>query len=380
MKLVAKTLYGLENILSEELRNLGAEEITPANRAVIFSGNMDLIYKVNYQSRIALTVLMQLSEFRILTVKDLYNSALKVSWNQYMDVKDTFSIVAVVKSPLFDNSMYAGLVVKDAIADYFRKKTGRRPSVDPKEPKILVNLHISNDLVTISLDSSVVPLYKRGYRKEQTEAPLNEVLAAGILKISGWNAKADLLDPMCGSGTIPIEAGMIACNVPPGKARSFFGFQKWKNFDQDQFDKLKEQEDAKISSSPVSISGSDISLPAVKIARSNVIRAGLEGEVKIMPDDFQQVTPRNKNTVIFLNPPYGQRLITEDPEALYGLIGTTLKHRFSGCEAWVISSNREAVKSVGLKPTVKYTLFNGALECTLLKYELYEGSHKASKI
>ena len=380
MKLVAKTLYGLENILAEELSNLGAEDISPANRAVIFSGNMDLIYRVNYQSRIALTVLMQLSEFRILTVKDLYNSALAVNWNQYMCEKDTFSVVAVVKSPLFDNSMYAGLVVKDAIADYFRKKTGRRPSVDPKEPKILVNLHISNDQVTISLDSSVVPLYKRGYRKEQTDAPLNEVLAAGILKISGWNAKSDLLDPMCGSGTIPIEAGMIACNVPPGKARSFFGFQKWKNFDQDQFDRIKEKEDAKISSSPISISGSDISLPAVKIARSNVIRAGLEGEVKIMPDDFQQVTPRNKETVIFINPPYGQRLITEDPEALYGLIGTTLKHRFSGCEAWVISSNREAIKSVGLKPTAKYTLFNGALECTLLKYELYEGSHKASKI
>lgn len=379
MKLVAKTLYGLESILAEELRGLGAEEIVPANRAVIFSGNMDMIYKVNYQSRIALSVLMQISEFRILTAKDLYNSAMKINWNQFMDVKDTFSVVAVVKSPLFDNTLYAGLVVKDAIADYFRKKTGRRPSVDPKEPKILVNLHISNDLVTISLDSSVVPLYKRGYRKEQTEAPLNEVLAAGILKLSGWNAKSDLLDPMCGSGTIPIEAGMVACNIPPGKARSFFGFQKWKNFDEDHFNKIKEEEDKKISSSAVSITGSDISMEAVKIARSNVIRAGLEGEVKIMPEDFQHMNPRNKETIIFINPPYGQRLVSEDPESLYGLIGTTLKHKFNGCEAWVISSNREAIKSVGLRPAIKYTLFNGALECTLLKYELYEGSLKVSK-
>jgi putative N6-adenine-specific DNA methylase len=380
MKLVAKTLYGLENVLAEELRVMGAEEITPANRAVIFSGNMDLIYKINYQSRIALSVLMQIAEFRILTSKDLYNNTLKLNWNQFMDVNDTFSVVAVVKSPLFDHTGYAGLVVKDAIADYFRKRSGRRPSVDTKEPKILVNLHISNDLATISLDSSLVPLYKRGYRKEQTEAPLNEVLAAGILKLSGWNAKSDLLDPMCGSGTIPIEAGMIACNIPPGKARTFFGFQKWKNFDQDNFDKIKKQEDGKISSSPVNISGSDISMIAVKIARSNVIRAGLEGEVKIMPDDFQHINPRNKKTMIFINPPYGQRLVSEDTESLYGLIGTILKHRFSGCEAWVISSNREAIKSVGLKPAVKYTLFNGALECTLLKYELYEGSHKFSKI
>jgi putative N6-adenine-specific DNA methylase len=380
MRLVAKTLYGLENVLAEELRNLGADEITPANRAVIFAGNMDLIYKINYQSRIALSVLMQIAEFKILTVKDLYNNTLKLNWNQYMDVRDTFSVVPVVKSPFFDHTGYAGLVVKDAIADYFRKKSGRRPSVDTKEPKILVNLHISNDLVTISLDSSVVPLYKRGYRKEQTEAPLNEVLASGIIKLSGWNAKSDLLDPMCGSGTIPIEAGMIACNIPPGKSRNFFGFQNWKTFDQDHFDKVKEHEDSLISASPVSITGSDISLEAVKIARSNVIRAGLEGEVKIIPDDFQHLNPRNKNTIIFINPPYGQRLVSEDPESLYGLIGTTLKHRFNGCEAWVISSNREAIKSVGLKPTAKYTLFNGALECTLLKYELYEGSLKKSKI
>jgi putative N6-adenine-specific DNA methylase len=281
---------------------------------------------------------------------------------------------------MFDHTGYPGLVVKDAIADFFRKKNGRRPSVDAKEPKILVNLHISNDLVTISLDSSVVPLYKRGYRKEQTEAPLNEVLAAGILKLSGWDARSDLLDPMCGSGTIPIEAGMIACSIPPGKARNFFGFQNWKNFDQDQFDKVRLQEDSQIGSSPVTITGSDISLSAVKIARSNVIRAGLEGEVKIMPEDFQHLTPRDKKTVLFINPPYGQRLISEDPESLYGLIGTTLKHRFNGCEAWIISSNREAIKSIGLKPSIKYTLFNGALECTLLKYELYEGSHKTSKI
>ena len=380
MKLVAKTLYGLEKILADELKDLGVEDITLANRAVVFSGNMDTIYKVNYSSRLALSVLMQIAEFKILTAKDLYNSVLKLNWNQYMEVKDTFSVVPVVKSPLFDHTGYAGLVVKDAIADYFRNKTGKRPSVDTKEPKIVVNLHISNDLVTISLDSSVVPLYKRGYRKEQTEAPLNEVLAAGILKLSGWDVRTDLLDPMCGSGTIPIEAGLMACCIPPGKARSFFGFQKWKTFDQDHFNKIKEDEDKKICSSPVTISGSDISMQAVKIARTNVLRAGLEGEVKIMPEDFQNLTPRDKTTTVFLNPPYGQRLVSDDPESLYGLIGTTLKHRFSGCEAWVISSNREAIKSVGLKPTVKYTLFNGALECTLLKYELYEGTLKRPKI
>ena len=240
MKFVSKTLYGLEKVLSEELISLGAVNVHVLNRAVLFEGDMGLLYKVNYCARTALSVLMPVADFRIRSKEDLYKAGTKVEWDRYMNPDDTFSIVPVVNSPHFAHTGYPGLLLKDAIADTFRKKTGRRPSVDTNDPGLLINLHISNDQVTISLDSSVVPLFKRGYRQEQALAPLNEVLAAGILLLSGWNATADLLDPMCGSGTFPIEAGLLACKIPPGKFRKFFGFQKWKDFDEDTFQKVKQ--------------------------------------------------------------------------------------------------------------------------------------------
>jgi len=379
MRFVAKTLYGLEKVLSEELISLGALEVQTGNRAVLFKGDMNLLYRANYCVRTALSILMPIAEFRIRSKDDLYNEGLKIEWARFMDPDDTFSIVPVINSPHFGHTGYAGLILKDALADSFRNKTGRRPSVDSGDPRILINLHISNDLATISLDSSVVPLFKRGYRQEQTVAPLNEVLAAGIVLLSGWNMSASLTDPMCGSGTIPIEAGLIACNIPPGKFRQFFGFQRWKDFDEDLFEKIKHDCNSQIVLSSVKIFGSDISEQTLQHARANVAKAELSDAISLEVSDFKNLKSVDDNGFVFLNPPYGQRIQPEEIDLLYSMIGTTLKHNFAGTTAWLITSNKESLKHVGLKPREKHTLFNGALECVLLKYEMYKGTKKQEK-
>ena len=377
MNFVAKTLFGLEKVLAEELSGLGAKDIDIANRAVIFSGDMTLLYKVNYMSRTALSVLMPVMEFWIKSADDLYRKCLQIKWDQLMDVNNTISITPVVQSKLFNHTGYAGLKLKDAIADYFRDITGRRPNVNSSDPDILINLHISNNKVTVSLDSSVIPLYKRGYRQDQTAAPLNEVLAAGMLLISGWNASTNLIDPMCGSGTITIEAGLIASNIPAGKFRKYFGFQKWKGYDQDLFRKVVEDGESGIRKAPVKIFGSDISELAISQAVKNVNTAGLKDTVSLNVMDFKTLRINEDKGVIFINPPYGERLLRDDTDALYSMIGTTLKHNFHGYTAWLISSNKESIKHIGLKSKEKHTLFNGALECQFMKYELYQGSLKS---
>jgi|WetSurMetagenome_2_1015567.scaffolds.fasta_scaffold08717_4 putative N6-adenine-specific DNA methylase len=378
MKFVAKTLYGLEQVLAEELISLGATDVQQGNRAVLFQGGKSLLYTVNYCSRTALSVLVPVSEFRIRSKDDLYKAGKKIDWDQYLDSDNTFAIVPVVNSPHFGHTGYPGLILKDALVDYFRERTGHRPSVNSDNPDLLINLHISNDAVTISLDSSVIPLFKRGYRQEQTVAPLNEVLAAGILLMSGWNSSVTLSDPMCGSGTIPIEAALIAGKIPPGKFRKFFGFQRWKDFDEDLFEKIKLEYLGKIINPPISIYGSDISDQAVQIARSNIEKAGLNDFISLSISDFKDLKSPDENGFVFINPPYGQRIQPEEIDLLYGMIGTTLKHSFPGTTAWLITSNKESVKHIGLKPREKHTLFNGALECLLLKYEMYKGSKRAS--
>jgi putative N6-adenine-specific DNA methylase len=379
MKLVAKTLYGLENVLAGEITLLGGTDVKTVNRAVTFNGDKQLIYKINYCARTALSVLMPVGDFRLKSKDDLYKGGMKIDWSMFMDADDTFSIAPVINSTHFSHSGYAGLLLKDAVADFFRDKTGRRPSVNTEDPDILLNLHISNDQVTISIDSSVIPLFKRGYRQEQAVAPLNEVLAAGILLISGWNASATLTDPMCGSGTIPIEAGLIACNIPPGKFRKFFGFQKWKDYDEVLFSSIKHTCEESVIKSQVKIFASDIAENAVAQTKNNITRAGLESVISVDRSDFKDLICTDSQGYVFLNPPYGQRLQPEELDGLYGMIGTTLKHNFHGNTAWLITSNKESLKNVGLKPAKKYTLFNGALECTLLKYELYQGSRKQLK-
>lgn len=379
MKLIAKTLYGLENTLARELKNLGAKNITPVNRAVVFEGDLYLLYKVNYFARTALSVLKEIAEFRVRSADDIYKSSLGIEWDQYLDPEKTFSVVPVVHSPIFSHTGYAGLLLKDAIADWFRQKTGKRPSVDTNDPDIVFNLHVSNNQATLSVDSSVIPLFKRGYRKEQGPAPLNEVLAAGILLISGWHGEVPLLDPMCGSGTIAVEAALIACNIPPGRFRNHFGFQRWPDYNPGLFEKLISECNEQEVNPGVQISCSDIDEDAVLIARKNISTSGLSDLISVEQNDFQDLKRIHDNGFIIMNPPYGERL-KPDMAILYGMIGTTLKHNFPGYKAFLLSSDMEALKHVGLKYSEKITLYNGSLECALVKYELYAGSKKRASI
>ncbi len=376
MKYIAKTLYGLEEVLAGELRELGIKEVNILNRAVSFSGDKETMYRVNYCARTALSVLLHVSGFRIRSKEDLYRKSSEIEWADFMDPENTFSVVSVVNSKIFQHSAYPGLVVKDAIADYFRKRSGRRPGIDTREPSVIVNLHISNDYVDISLDSSGDPLYKRGYRTTTTEAPLNEILAAGILHISNWNASASLTDPMCGSGTIPVEAGMIACRIPPGKFRATFGFTRWNDYDEKLFDRIKKETNEHICPSPVSITASDVSEQAVKQTIINIRNAGLSDSIKVNLSDFKDIRPKEEEGYLFLNPPYGERLKPEDLDELYRIIGTALKHNFSGYRAWVITTQKEYLGYIGLKTNSKRILYNGPLKCILAEYEMYSGTRK----
>jgi len=376
MRLIAKTLFGLEKTLCNELIELGVKVPEPVNRAVVFEGDQYLLYKVNYFARTAISVLVQVAEFRIRSGDDLYRNSLRIDWKKYLDPDRTFSVVPVVHSPIFRHTGYAGLLLKDAIADWFRQKDGRRPSVDPENPDTVFNLHISNDQATVSVDSSVIPLFKRGYRKEQGQAPMNEVLAAGIVQLSGWKGSTSFLDPMCGSGTIPIEAALIARHIPPGKFRNFFGFQKWPDYNQELFRRIKEEGEAGTIAPVVKIACSDISEEAVMMTRRNIETTGLSDTITVDQSDFGDLKAGDENGYIIMNPPYGERLSQSGTDILYGMIGSTLKHNFPGYKALLITSDRESLKHIGLKPEMKVTLYNGSLECLLVKYDLYQGSKK----
>lgn len=376
MKLLAKTHYGLEQVLAEELKGLGASGITILNRAVAFEGSKLLLYSINYCSRLALSVLMPVSSFSISGQKDLYNGAVAIEWDRYLDPEKTFAVTAVVNSPHFSHSGYAALLVKDAIADFFRRLTLRRPSVNAKDPDLLVNVHISNNRVTISFDSTVVPLYRRGYRRGMSEAPLSEVLAAGMIALSGWKPGTPLTDGMCGSGTIVTEAGLISCNIAPGKMRKSFGFMRWKDYDAALFRSVRFDAEKRERESPAAIFGSDISAETCAIARANVSAAGLENAVKISERDFFASPSPAENGMLIINPPYGHRLGTPDKDEFYGRIGSVLKHSYEGYIAWILSGDMVSLRKVALKPFRKFDLLNGDIECRFQGYELYRGTRK----
>lgn len=378
MRFVAKTLYGLEEVLASELTSLGAENVQVLNRAVAAEGSKSMLYKINYNSRVALSVLLPVAEFSIRNQKDLYDRVVSFDWDQYLDTDRTYAVTAVVNSKLFTHSGYAGLVVKDAVADYFRHLTRKRPSVDQKSPDLLINLHISNEKVTISLDSTVLPLYRRGYRREQGEAPLSEVLAAGIIMLTGWKADTPLVDGMCGSGTIVAEAGLIACNIAPGKFRKSFGFMKWKDYDPALFRSVKFEAEKRERRSPVKIYAGDISSDAVRMATINIREAGLTDTVEISERDFFKTPAPVPEGTLIMNPPYGQRMGGEEMAKFYGDTGTVLKHHYEGYTAWILSGDRVNMKSIALKPIRKFDLLNGDIECRLQGYELYRGTRKPS--
>jgi len=379
MKLIAKTMAGLEPVLAEELKQLGASQVEALNRAVYFEGDLRLLYRANLELRTALRILKPIHSFRVRDEQGLYRQIYDIDWRHYMGVNDTLAVDAAVNSPNFNHSKYVALKTKDAIVDRFRKEEGRRPDVSLHRPTLRVNVHIYGEECTVSLDSSEESLHKRGYRVEALEAPINEVLAAGMVLLTGWRRDCAFVDPMCGSGTILIEAATYACNRAPQLQREYFGFKRWPDYDEDLWSGLLADAHKRVTNFEHGLYGYDMAFKAVKIANHNALAAGLEGQVEIGRQRFERLAPPAAEGLIVMNPPYDERLAESDVEAFYKMIGDRLKQAFSGYEAWIISSNKEAMKNIGLRPSRKMTLYNGALECKYHQYQLYSGSRRSEK-
>ena len=377
-KIVAKTFAGLENVLAGEIRDLGAESVSVERRAVSFVGDQALMYKANFHLRTALKILKPIAEFEVAKRDDLYDHAKKIKWSKYLALGKSFAIDSTVQSEMFVNTMYASLKVKDAIVDQFREETGKRPSVNPENPDVRINVYLMGNHCILSLDSSGESLHKRGYRIGQGDAPINEVLAAGMILLTGWHGEKDFIDPMCGSGTLLIEAALIAKGIPPGMYRKSFGFEQWPDFNETLFSEICNGEYEKEIT--CKILGSDISIKDIAIARGNVKSASLSKVIELTVEDIIKLEPPSSNGIIITNPPYGERMKPQSIAELYSAIGDTLKNRFTGFEAWIISSSLDGLKSIGLKPAKKIDLFNGALACSYRCYELFQGSHKQAVI
>ena len=377
--MVATTLFGLEEIVAGELRSLGAQDIKVLNRAVSFKGDKAMLYKSNLHLRTALKVLMPFAQIMIRDSMDLYKKIKRINWEDYMSVDGTLAVEATVNGDFFSHSQFVALKTKDAIVDQFREKYGRRPSVDLENPDLRINLHINERQCSVSLDSSGASLGKRGYRLDQVQAPLSEVLAAGIIALSGWDKQHDFIDPMCGSGTFSIEAALIASNMAPGRLRHF-NFEKWKDFDAELWDSIKKEADAQIVEPACKIFGSDLDNRAVEIATSNAKNAKVDKLIQYRKMDFLNSDIHVENSIVLMNPPYGERLMDKDDIVpFYQEIGTQLKHHYENCEAWILSGNIDALKFIGLRPSRKIRLFNGPMECKLQKYELFKGKKGEAK-
>jgi putative N6-adenine-specific DNA methylase len=379
LKLLVKTFHGLESLVAEELAQLGAKHIEEQKRAVSFEGDKALLYRANLHLRTGLRILLPLFNFRAKTEIELYQKIRDYDWSQHLNDRNTLAIDAVVFGDFFKHSKFVALKAKDAIVDQFRVKTGQRPSIDAESPDVSINIHVSHDTFTISLDSSGESLHRRGYRDGRHKAPLNEVLAAGMLKIAQWQPEIPLFDPMCGSGTILIEAAMMARNIPPAWHRQTFGFMKWPDFDQALWQTIREEAETKFVMPRLNISGSDSSMKAVDIAKSATLELKLNRDIKISKAAFEDQDPPARKGMLITNPPYGERLQKDDINAFYKMIGDQLKRKYNGYDAWIISSNFQAFKHVGLKTSEKHTLYNGPLECKFIKYKMYEGSMKIRK-
>ena len=379
MKLIAKCFQGLEPVLADELNALGAKNVTILNRAVSFDSNKELLYKSNLWSRTALRILQPLTSFKAQNEHELYDKIKEYNWAPYLNVDQTLAVDAVVYSRFFNHSKYVALKVKDAICDQFREKTGQRPSVDLVRPNLIINVHVAEDQFSISMDSSGEALNRRGYRTKDHPAPINESLAAGMLLLAGYDGSRPFLDPMCGSGTIVMEAAMIAANMAPNIQRKEFGFMRWNNYDGDLWKKIIEEAKAGEVRPKFSINGSDIAVWAIDIARQSSLDFGLKQYIDFKVCAFKDASKSGKNGVIIMNPPYDERMKSRDIVSLYAEIGTQLKHVFTGWDAWIISSNFEALKLLGLKPEEKFTLFNGPIECRYQKFNMFEGKRKEMK-
>lgn len=370
-----KTFFGLEQILAEEIKKLGGRSVEVKNRAVTCEGDLGFLYKINYSCRTALKILVPILTFKAWNENRFYDKLFDFQWDTIMDAEQTFAIDSTIHSERFSHSQFMTLKMKDAIVDFFKAKYRKRPDIDTKNPDIKFHLHIDRELVSISLDSSGAPLFKRGYRKAQSQAPINEVLASGMLQLAGWNGKENFLDPMCGSGTLLIEAAMIALNLPAQIFRKQFAFQNWKNYDAELFTKIKDFRINRISEFSGKIIGYDINDNVLASARENIQAAELEDVIEIRKQDFFTSKKEHFPLLMVFNPPYDERISINDEE-FYKKIGDTFKQNYPNTLAWLISSDLEAVKKIGLRPSRKIKLFNGKLECRFLQYETYEGTKK----
>lgn len=379
-RFIAKTTAGLEAVLADELQALGATNTELLKRAVAFDGGNSMMYKANYCLRTALSILKQISSFSARDDKELYDRIYGINWHDYLSVDQTFAIDAVVSGSHFVHSQYAAFKAKDAIADQFRDRFGRRPSVDVANPHLRIHLHISYDQVNLAFNTSGESLHKRGYRTNVDKAPINEVLAAGLIRLSGWKADSHFVDSMCGSGTIPIEAAMFAMNIPAGYYRNDFGFMHWDDFDRQLWKEIVEEANGQMKDFDFRIIASDRSYKATEIAHENLLNAKLHKDVKVVKRNMEDFKPPEGAGILIINPPYGERLEEQDIIKLYSTIGDSLKRNFKGYKAWIISSDFYALKHVGLKPSKKITVYNGPLECRYVCFDIFEGRHKEMKI
>lgn len=375
-KMVAKTLFGFEDLLANELTQLGAQDVKKGVRNVSFVGDKGFMYKANLGLRTAIKILKPIHSFKVFNEQDLYNNIYKMPWEKYLKSSGSLAVDATIHSHVFKHSLFIALKTKDAIVDRFRDNTGQRPNVDLKFPDLKINIHIDRNDCTVSLDTSGDSLHKRGYKTATNIAPINEVLAAGMIMLSGWDGQCDFMDPMCGSGTMLIEAAMIACNIPPNLMRKEFAFERWQDWDVDLFEKIEESLLKKTRDFHYKIIGYDKAPSAVYKAKDNIKNAQLDDFITVKHEDFFK-TQKSGNAKLHMvfNPPYGERL-NIDMEQFYKNIGDTLKQNYPGTDAWFITSNLDALKFVGLRPSRKIQLFNAKLESRLVKYVMYEGSKK----
>ncbi len=373
--MVAKTFMGLEDILAEELTALGAKDVVKGCRVVTFRGDKALMYRANFALRTAIRVLKPIKHFIAKSADEVYDKIKEIDWQEYIGEGKTFTVDSVVYSETFSNSRFVTYKVKDAIVDQFRERTGQRPNISVSDPDVRLNVHIHGEEATLSLDSSGESLHRRGYRQEAVEAPLNEVLAAGMILMTGWRGETDFIDPMCGSGTLPIEAALIACNIAPGVFRKEYAFEKWADFDADLFDEIY-NDDSQEKEFEHHVYGYDIDFKAVNIATANVKAAGLTKHVTIAQQDFKDFQGTKEPAIIVTNPPYGERISTHNLLETYKMIGERLKHAFKEGDAWVLSYKEECFQQIGLKTSVKVPLYNGSLECEFRKYQMFSGKLK----
>ncbi|MCC6252895.1 MAG: class I SAM-dependent RNA methyltransferase [Bacteroidia bacterium] len=378
LSIVVSCHYGFEELLAEELKEIGLKNIQIYNRAISGEADMGLVYKINYESRLALKVLIKVASFEVSDSNTLYEDIYDIPWDEIINEKNTIAINSICNQSAFDNSMFVSMRAKDAIADYFRHRTGIRPSVNNDSPDLRIQVHIFKEKATVLLDSSGSSLHQRGYRQGVNKAPINEVLAAGLIKLSNWTIHEPFYDFMCGSGTFLIEAAMSGTNTPAGYYRSSFGFEKWKNFDLAVFNQIKQEADKKRNLKvELHILGKDNNIKSLTIARENINYAGFSSIIKTQLADFNKSDPPDKPGILVMNPPYGGRLNSkENIELLYSQIGNTLKNKYNGYTAWIITANRDAAKSIGLHSSKKIIVYNGQLECRFLKFDIYEGSKK----